>query len=69
MQLVFVAFDSVTHQPKSTNLISMTRKYNFKIDSLYVDDVHKLYEFTRLFWLYCRIYRRKKITPLKWSFV
>lgn len=49
MQLVFVAFDSVTHQPKSTNLISMTRKYNFKIDSLYVDDVHKLYEFTRLF--------------------
>ena len=44
MKLVFVAFDSVTHQPKSTNMISMTQKYDFKIDSLYIDDVHKLYE-------------------------
>ena len=44
MKLVFVAFDSVAHQPKSTNMISMTQKHNFKIDSLYIDDVHKLNE-------------------------
>lgn len=42
MKLVFVAFDSVSHQPKSTNMISMTQKHNFKIDSLYVDDINTL---------------------------
>lgn len=33
MKLVFVAFDSVSHQPKSTNMISMTQNNNYKIDS------------------------------------
>ena len=42
MKLVFVAFDSVTHQPKSTNMISMTQKHNFEIDSSYIDDIHTL---------------------------
>ena len=42
MKLVFVAFDSVSHQPKSTNMISMTQKHDFRIDSLYVDDINTL---------------------------
>lgn len=42
MKLVFVAFDSVSHQPKSTNMISMTQKSNFKIDSSYIDDINTL---------------------------
>ena len=42
MKLVFVAFDSVSHQPKSTNMISMTQNNNYKIDSLYVDDINTL---------------------------
>ena len=45
MKLVFVAFDSVCHQPKSTNMISMIQdKRNFLIDSSYVDDIEKLNE-------------------------
>ena len=45
MKLVFVVFDSVTHQPKSTNMISMTQ-YNsdYAIDSAYVDNVKSLEE-------------------------
>ena len=42
MKLIFVAFDNVSHQPKSTNMISMTQNSNFKIDSLYVDDINIL---------------------------
>ena len=42
MKLVFVAFDSVSHQPKSTNMISMTQKNDFTIDSIYIDDVNTL---------------------------
>lgn len=43
MKLVFVAFDNVSHQPKSTNMISMTQ-YNsdYAIDSAYVDNVKSL---------------------------
>lgn len=45
MKLVFVAFDSVSHQPKSTNMISMLQdNHIYSIDSAYVDDVKKLYE-------------------------
>ncbi len=44
MKLVFVAFDNVRHQPKSTNMISMTQNNNFKIDSLYIDDINALNE-------------------------
>ena len=44
MKLVFVAFDNVSHQPKSTNMISMTQNNNFRIDSLYIDDINTLYE-------------------------
>ena len=45
MKLVFVAFDNVSHQPKSTNMISMTQ-YNsdYAIDSAYVDNVKSLEE-------------------------
>ena len=40
MKLVFVAFDSVSHQPKSTNMISMLQdNHVYSIDSAYVDDV------------------------------
>lgn len=44
MKLVFVAFDSVSHQPKSTNMISMTQSSssNYSIDSAYVDDIKTL---------------------------
>ena len=42
MKLVFVAFDSVSHQPKSTNMISMTQNNNYKIDSSYIDDINTL---------------------------
>lgn len=45
MKLVFVAFDNVCHQPKSTNMISMFQDdKNFLIDSSYVDDIEKLNE-------------------------
>ncbi len=45
MKLVFVAFDSVSHQPKSTNMISMLQdNHIYSIDSAYVDDVKKLDE-------------------------
>ena len=45
MKLVFVAFDSVSHQPKSTNMISMTQNNTaYSIDSSYVDDIKSLDE-------------------------
>ena len=45
MKLVFVAFDSVSHQPKSTNMISMLQENNiYSIDSAFVDDVKTLNE-------------------------
>ena len=45
MKKVFVAFDSVSHQPKSTNMISMTQKDSaYTIDSSYVDDINSLKE-------------------------
>lgn len=45
MKLVFVAFDSVSHQPKSTNMISMLQDNNiYSIDSAYVDDIKTLNE-------------------------
>lgn len=43
MKLVFVAFDSVSHQPKSTNMISMTQtNASYSIDSSYVDDIKSI---------------------------
>ena len=43
MKLVFVAFDSVSHQPKSTNMISMLQdNHIYSIDSAYVDDIKTL---------------------------
>lgn len=44
MKLVFVAFDNISHQPKSTNLLSMTHSNNFEINSRYIDDTKKLNE-------------------------
>ena len=45
MKLVFVAFDSVSHQPKSTNMISMIQNNTaYLIDSSYVDDIKSLDE-------------------------
>ena len=45
MKLVFVAFDSVSHQPKSTNMISMLQdNHIYSIDSAYVDDIKTLNE-------------------------
>ena len=45
MKLVFVAFDSVSHQPKSTNMISMLQeRRDYSIDSSYVDEIKNLYE-------------------------
>ncbi|MBQ9298255.1 MAG: hypothetical protein IJ223_04425 [Clostridia bacterium] len=43
MKLVFVAFDSVSHQPKSTSMISMLQdNTSYSIDSSYVDDINKI---------------------------
>jgi len=43
MKLVFVVFDNVNHQPKSTNMISMTQKQTiYSIDSSYVDDIKSI---------------------------
>ena len=45
MKSVFVAFDSVSHQPKSTNMISMLQeRRDYSIDSSYVDEIKNLYE-------------------------
>lgn len=43
MKLVFVAFDNVSHQPKSTNMISMTQySGDYIIDSAYVNNIKSL---------------------------
>ena len=45
MKLVFVAFDSVSHQPKSTNMISMLQNNTtYSIDSSYVGDIKSIEE-------------------------
>ena len=45
MKIVFVAFDSISHQPKSTNMISMTQQTTrYLIDSSYVDDIKSIEE-------------------------
>lgn len=45
MKLVLVAFDSVSHQPKSTNMISMLQdNHIYSIDNAYVDDIKTLNE-------------------------
>lgn len=39
MKLVYVAFDNVSHQPKSTDIFSMNQCNDFKIESSYVANI------------------------------
>ena len=41
MKLVYVAFDNVSHQPKSTDIFSMNKCNDFKIESSYIAKVCK----------------------------
>ena len=64
MKSVFVAFDSVSHQPKSTNMISMLQeRRDYSIDSSYVDEIKDYIDYYNNFRYQWNL---KKMTPVSY---